>query len=199
MNLHHAQTKKFFCCLPRRESSRSEITATESAPASITDATFARVTPPMATSGFLVAQRGRRTIFPTRQRDRGSTLFRGCGKDRPVGDVVHRTDVQLASTAQDYASRNPDRSCRHQPPPRALGRQIVLPNVHSVEACGKAQVGAIVHDQLNFASQGAPQLTGAWLSMVRMSPSLLRYWMSSTPPAANSRANSTTPDVLCED
>src|SRR5579872_7071405 len=45
----------------RGSRTRSDITATESAPASITDRQFARVMPPIATSGLRVSSRARRT------------------------------------------------------------------------------------------------------------------------------------------
>src|SRR5580658_1430925 len=45
----------------RGSRNRSDITATESAPASITEAAFARVIPPIATRGLRVSARARRT------------------------------------------------------------------------------------------------------------------------------------------
>src|ERR1700722_19971848 len=44
----------------RGSRNRSDITATESAPASMTEAAFARVMPPIATRGFRVKARARR-------------------------------------------------------------------------------------------------------------------------------------------
>ena len=36
------------------------------------------------------------------------------------------------------------------------GRQIILPNMQAVEASGQAEVGAVVHDELDVCSRGAP-------------------------------------------
>ena len=77
---------------------RSDITATESAPASITDWQFARVIPPIATSGFRVSRPGLTHSFQPDHRI-GIRLARR-RKYRPDRNVIGRS-VLRSSPARD--------------------------------------------------------------------------------------------------
>ena len=39
------------------------------------------------------------------------------------------------------------------------GRQIILANMEAVEASGEAEVGAVVHDELDTSSEARPEFT----------------------------------------
>ncbi len=65
---------------------KSDITATESAPASITERQLSRVIPPIATRGF--AGQLPRSAHAFQPNDRIGIRFAGRGKHRPHGDVV---------------------------------------------------------------------------------------------------------------
>ena len=78
----------------RGSRNRSDITATESAPASITEAAFARVIPPIATSGLRVKRPRPPHAF---EADHGiRLLFAGSRKHRPNGEIVRRSQIRLA-------------------------------------------------------------------------------------------------------
>ncbi len=124
--------------------SRALITATESAPASITLFAFARVIPPIATIGFVVSARARRT--PSRPNHRLRIQLRSCSEHRPNGNVIGTRLIRDPHLLV-VMSRNPNPPLGTHHPPRILRRQIPLPHMHSTKPRRSHQIRAVIHDQ----------------------------------------------------
>src|SRR5665213_138786 len=127
----------------------AEITAPESAPASMTLNALARVMPPMATMGFPVSARPADSF---KADNRAGILLAACREDRTDGDVVRTACVRRARLGivmrryADDAGWADNCTC-------ILRRQVFLANVHAVEAGQHREVGAVVHDQLRLRAR----------------------------------------------
>ena len=136
---------------------KSDITATASAPASMTDRQFPRVIPPMATSGLRVNARARRT--PSRPITGSGFALLLSRKYRTDGEIVRRSLVGLGELFGIVGGNaQPESVADHCS--GAFGREIVLPDVDSVEARRQAQVRAVVHDQFDGSCRGSVSVRG---------------------------------------
>ena len=136
---------------------KSDITATASAPASMTDRQFSRVIPPIATSGLRVNALAWRT--PSRP-------ITGSGL-RLAPRLEDRTDRQIVCTGSvgldqllGIVGRNAQPEAVTDHGSGAFGREIILSHVDSIEAGSQAQVCPIVHDQFDGTGEATSQLPG---------------------------------------
>ena len=155
----------------RGSRNRSDITATESAPAAMTEAAFVRVIPPIATSGLRVKARARRTpSSPTTGSGFSLLESKTLAQWR---DSPPRSDRPRA-IARDYAWR-PQPTIRPNNGAHSLGRQILLPDMHTIKLRCQAQVGAVVHDEPQlWVGHSCPTLPAQFPRLLQHHPSRFR-------------------------
>ncbi len=121
------------------------MTATELAPASMTERALSRVMPPMATSGFVVRARARRR--PSRPTTGSGFCLRGGGEDGADGDVVGGGQVGGADLVVGVGG-DADDAVGADDAPGVFGGEVGLAYVDAVEVGEDGEVGAVVEDEL---------------------------------------------------
>ena len=129
--------------------SRSVMTATDAAPASMTRGAVSSVMPPIATTGSPAAAAQPAAAATAREPDR--LVAGGLGRRRE-----DRADREIGDRLRQRARRSDPAVCVEKPTiasgpidaPDVSRRQVVLADVHAVGAGQHGDVGAIVDDQL---------------------------------------------------
>ena len=129
------------------------MTATDVAPAPITDATVSRVIPPMATTGSDPAQacRGRHEVESNR---RIASVLRSSPEHRTHGKIADGLDARGLNLLHGMGGEADDRVSAKKAPSRR-GSEIVLPHVHARRAGKRGNVGTVVDDDGCSAARGS--------------------------------------------